>query len=152
MAGMYFAGAANAAARFCPHKGANMERSGDGKAKPVQHPYRFGRSFSLGRNKQFQYVYRRGRRIGGKLLALTYLKARDMKVGFSVSAKVGGSVSRNRVKRILREEFRHIRSDLVMGKYVFVARIGAADANHDTLAGEMKNLLGKADLFKRDGR
>ena len=139
-------------ARFCPRKGIAMEHGGDTKERPVQHPYRFGRSFSLGRNKQFQYVYRRGRRTSGKLLALTYLKARDMKVGFSVSAKVGGSVARNRIKRILREEFRHIRSGLVMGKYVFVARIGAADASHDTLSGEMKSLLNRADLFKRDGR
>jgi hypothetical protein len=56
-----------------------------------EHCFRLGRRFSLGRNKHFQYVYRRGKSFPGKLMVLVYLKARDVKVGFSVSAKVGNS-------------------------------------------------------------
>lgn len=114
----------------------------------VPHPYRFGRSFSLGRNKQFQYVYRRGRRTPGKVLALTYLKARDLKVGFSVSGKVGGAVTRNRIRRMLCEDFRMIRSTLKPGKYVFAARAGAAEASHAQLTREMHSILMRAGLFR----
>lgn len=118
--------------------------------KNIRHPYRLGRDFSLGRNKQFQYVYRRGKRTQGRLLALTYLKARTLKVGFSVSGKVGGSVTRNRVRRMLREDFRMLRAELKPGKYVFVARSIAADASHDALTHEMKSLLLRANLQQKE--
>lgn len=111
------------------------------------HPYRLGRSFSLGRNKYFQAVYRRGKSTPTKHLVLVYLKARDLRVGFSVSAKVGNSVTRNRIRRMMREDFRILRPKLRPGKYVFVARHGAARASHAQLAADMRLALMRAGLF-----
>ncbi len=111
-----------------------------------EHRFRLGRRFSLGRNKHFQYVYRRGKSFPSKLLVLVYLKARDVKVGFSVSSKVGNSVVRNRVRRCLREDFRMRRPDLPGGKYIFVARTVASRATHPELTREMNYLLRKAGL------
>ncbi len=115
--------------------------------KVDRHPFRLGRSFSLGRNKQFQYVYRRGKNTPGRLLALVYLRGKALKVGFSVSAKVGNSVKRNRVRRMLREDFRMIRPELVPGKYIFVARAAAAEASHTALTREMHQLISRAGLY-----
>lgn len=120
-----------------------------GAAESRGHPYRLGRSFSLGRNKQFQYVYRRGKKTPGRLLMLTYLKARDLKVGFSVSSKVGKSVARNRVRRMLKEDFRMIRRELKPGKYVIGARPGAERATHAQLTRELRSLLDRAGVFQR---
>jgi ribonuclease P protein component len=111
-----------------------------------EHRFRLGRRFSLGRNKHFQYVYRRGKSTPARLLVLVYLKARDVKVGFSVSAKVGNSVVRNRIRRYLREDFRMQRPNLPGGKYIFVARTIAARATHQELTREMAHLLRKAGL------
>ena len=111
-----------------------------------EHRYRLGRRFSLGRNKNFQYVYRRGKSFPAKTMVLVYLKARDVKVGFSVSSKVGNSVVRNRVRRYMREDFRMVRPSLAGGKYIFVARSGAARAPHPDLTREMAYLLRKAGL------
>jgi ribonuclease P protein component len=110
--------------------------------------FRLGRPFSLGRNKHFQYVYRRGKSFPARRLVLVYLKARDVKVGFSVSSKVGNSVVRNRVRRYLREDFRMQRPSLVGGKYIFVARSAAARAPHAELTREMAYLLRKAGLYR----
>lgn len=112
-----------------------------------EHRFRLGRRFSLGRNKHFQYVYRRGKSFPGRLMVLVYLKARDVKVGFSVSAKVGNSVVRNRVRRLMREDFRMERPALAGGKYIFIARSGAARAKHQDLTREMAYLLRKAGLY-----
>ena len=112
------------------------------------HPYRLGRSFSLGRNKHFLTVYRRGKRQAGRLLVLTYLKARELKVGFSVSSKVGGAVVRNRVRRMLYDDFRHLRGELMPGRYVISARAAAAGAAHAELTREMRYLFTKAGLVK----
>ncbi len=111
-----------------------------------EHRFCLGRRFSLGRNKHFQYVYRRGKSFPARLLVLVYLKARDVKVGFSVSSKVGNSVVRNRVRRLMREDFRMQRPALPGGKYIFVARTISARASHQELTREMAYLLRKAGL------
>ena len=102
----------------------------------------------MGRNKHFLTVYRRGKRQAGRLMVLTYLRARALKVGFSVSGKVGNAVVRNRIRRMMYEDFRHIRPEIRTGRYVFSARTGAADATHDQLTREMRYLLGRAGLIK----
>ena len=120
-------------------------------ARASTHNYRLGRAFSLGRNKQFTYVYRRGKSFPSRRMVLIYLRAREMKVGFSVSAKVGNSVTRNKVRRRMREDFRLLRPSLVPGKYIFIARSGAAEAPYPAMATEMKSLLKRAKLFKTEG-
>lgn len=50
----------------------------------------------LGPNRQFSYVYRRGKRVSTRDLTLLYVKNRQKRVGFSVSKKVGVAVVRNR--------------------------------------------------------
>ena len=84
-------------------------------------------------------------------MVLIYLRARELKVGFSVSAKVGNSVTRNRVRRRMKEDFRLLRPSLVPGKYIFIARTGAAEAPYPAMAVEMKSLLKRAKLFNNEG-
>lgn len=83
-------------------------------------------------------------------MVLIYLKARELKVGFSVSSKVGNSVERNRVRRRMREDFRMIRPRLLPGKYIFVARASAKDAPWREMAREMNALLHRANLFRNE--
>ena len=64
------------------------------------------RRYRLQKNKAFQYVYHRGRSAACRDLVMLVAKGRGMKVGFSVSKKVGNAVTRNKVKRRLRECFR----------------------------------------------
>lgn len=53
-------------------------------------------------------------------------KGKGLQVGFSVSKKVGNAVTRNKVKRRLRECFRPHLGDVKNGLYVIVARPSAA--------------------------
>lgn len=82
-------------------------------------------------------------------MVLIYLKGRELKVGFSVSAKVGNSVMRNRIRRRMREDFRMLRPELKPGKYVFVARSAACRADAATMGKTMRYLLNKARLFQQ---
>lgn len=109
--------------------------------------YRFTRRLRLGANRQYQYVYRRGKSFAGRRMVLVYLRARETKAGFSVSNKIGKAVRRNRVRRIMREDWRLLRPELKPGKYIFVARTGSAETPHEKLTAEMRYLLHKADLF-----
>ena len=65
------------------------------------------REYSLRRNKEFRYVYRRGKSVSDKYFVLIYVntKTPHLKVGFSVSKKLGNAVSRNLIKRRMKEAF-----------------------------------------------
>ena len=52
------------------------------------------RRYRLQKNKAFQYVYHRGRSAACRDLVMLVAKGRGMKVGFSVSKKVGNAVTR----------------------------------------------------------
>ena len=120
-------------------------------ARASTHIYRLGRRYSLGRNKQYAYVYRRGKSWPGRRMVLIYLKARFLKVGFSVSSKVGNAVTRNRLRRRMKEDFRLLRPSLAPGKYIFVARTAAVTADNAAMASEMRALLKKAGLISPAG-
>ena len=109
---------------------------------------RFGRRYRLGGNRNYRYVYRRGKSYPSRNLVLIHLKGRDLKIGFSVSGKVGNAVTRNRVRRCLREDARRLRARMKCGKYVFIARACIVNAPHEAVTREMQRLLAKAKLLK----
>ena len=110
----------------------------------------FPRAVRLGRNKNYRYVYRRGRSTPGKSLTLVYLKGRDVKIGFSVSGKVGNAVTRNRLRRWMREDVRKLRTRLKRGKYVLIARPSMKKLAHEDLTREIVETLSRAKLLKEE--
>jgi ribonuclease P protein component len=66
------------------------------------------KSESLKKNKDFQIVYRRGTSQANRHLVMYVLENQHKKnrLGISVSKKVGNSVVRHRVTRLIRESYR----------------------------------------------
>ena len=65
-------------------------------------------SESLKKNSDFKYVYTRGKSYANKYLVM-YVLENDLgknRLGISVSKKVGNSVVRHRVTRLIRESYR----------------------------------------------
>ena len=62
--------------------------------------------YRLKKEKDFKSVFNKGKRLYSESITLVYLPSSCVKAGFAVSKKHGGSVMRNRVKRLLRESFR----------------------------------------------
>ena len=106
------------------------------------------RSYRLQKNRAFQYVYRKGHSSACRNLVLLAAPGRELKVGFSVSKKVGNAVTRNKVKRRLRECFRPHLGDVKTGLYVVVARPAAAEAAFQTLQKDLAYLLKKQGALK----
>jgi ribonuclease P protein component len=60
------------------------------------------------------------------------------RLGVTVSRKVGGAVTRNYVKRCVRETFRRRLRSLAAGRdLVVIARPGAGDLDFEAIAGEL---------------
>ena len=122
----------------------------EGMRRDARRPQAFPRRYRLGGNRNYRYVYRRGKSYPSRNLVLIHLKGRDLKIGFSVSGKVGNAVTRNRVRRILREDVRKLRAEMKCGKYVFIARTSIVNVPHEAITRELRRMLLRANLLKED--
>ena len=90
-------------------------------------------SDSLKKNHQFQFVYKNGKSFANRYLVM-YIKengTEQNRIGISVSKKVGNSIVRHRVTRLIRESYRLHEAIFNSGlDIVIVARTNAATATY----------------------
>ncbi len=105
--------------------------------------------YRLKSRASFSYIYRKGANVGNKHFVMLYVNSpKSLKVGFSVSKKVGGSVQRNRVKRQMRESFRLMLPDVKRGyNLIFVARSTVYGMSTEDISNSMRSLLKKAGIL-----
>ena len=103
-------------------------------------------SESLKKNQDFQKVYKNGTSKGNRYLVMYVLKNQYMKnrLGISVSKKVGNSVVRHRITRLIRESYRLHEMEFEKGlDIVVVARPLAKDRSYQEIESALMHLAGK---------
>ena len=110
------------------------------------------RANRLSRSRDFDAVYRHGRSVSSRFLVLYWFgqeESTEPRFGLSVPRAVGNAVTRNKLKRQLRELW-SARLDRVPGgqDYVLIVRPGVAEATaangFDWLGERVDEVLGKA--------
>jgi len=107
----------------------------------------------LKKNSEFQRVYSRGKYASSESLVVYYVKrkADTVRIGITTSKKVGKSVQRNRMRRLVRENLRLMSDQLAPGMdLVIVVRKADPDANLHSIGREMRFLFRKLDILVRD--
>ena len=85
-------------------------------------------SESLKKNRDFQKVYRHGTSYANRFLVMYILdnKSDKNRLGISVSKKVGNSVVRHRITRLIRESYRLNETSFQKGyDFVVIARVAS---------------------------
>ncbi len=105
---------------------------------------------SLKKNFQFRYVYNRGKSLANRHLVMYVVKTgRQINhIGISVSKRVGKSVVRSRVTRLIRESYRLTEERVARGyDIVIIARVCTSTASFEEVRGSLKHLLKKHNLL-----
>ena len=108
---------------------------------------------SLKKNYQFRFVYNRGKSIANRLLVMYVVRngTDGNRFGISVSKKVGTSVVRSRITRLLRESYRLSESKFLAGyDIVVIARASAKEATYREVESALMHLLNKQKLIKSE--
>lgn len=106
-------------------------------------------SESLKKNRDFQRVYQKGTSKANRYLVMYVLENQYMKnrLGISVSKKVGNSVVRHRVTRLIRESYRLNEMDFDKGlDIVVVARPSAKEKNFQDIESALLHLKDKLHI------
>ena len=108
-------------------------------------------SESLKKNHQFQFVYKNGKSYANKYLVM-YVKENGIernRIGISVSKKVGNSVVRHRVTRLVRESYRLHEAVFNSGlDIVVVARPNAASVGYEEIESSLLHLAKLHHMIK----
>lgn len=108
----------------------------------------------LSRSRDFDTVYRHGRSVSTRYLVLYRFdrdddEGGDVRLGIAVPKKIGTAVTRNRIKRRLRESWRELLPEVASGTdYVLLVRAPLAEAEEsrgaDWIRERLEEVLGKA--------
>lgn len=105
---------------------------------------------SLKKTHQFRFVYNKGKSIANKYLVMYVVKnnSKENFLGISVSKKVGNSVVRSRVTRLIRESYRLNENKLKNGySLVIIARNLANGASYFEIEKSLNHLFYKHNLL-----
>ena len=107
---------------------------------------------SIKKNFQFRFVYNKGKSLANRLLVMYVVKNKKYtdtnRLGISVSKKVGKSVVRSRVTRLIKESYRLSEEDIKQGyDIVVIARGSANGADYKEINKALLSLLKKHDLL-----
>lgn len=110
-------------------------------------------SESLKKNPEFQSVYKNGKSVANRFLVM-YIKENNTeknRIGISVSKKVGNSVVRHRLTRLVRESYRLNEISFLKGyDIVVVVRVNAKETGYKEIESALLHLGRLHRILKND--
>lgn len=117
-------------------------------AGPIQ---RFPADRRLHNSREYALVWRQGRKYHTKHLLIVIAPGSTFhpRLGMTISRKVGNAVCRNRIKRWIREFFRHLPAEsLPQVDINIIAKRHAGSIGHDELDQEVSSIFKRLEADK----
>ena len=110
---------------------------------------------TLKKNYEFKNVLTKGKYYNGNYIDI-YIKKNNKKInyiGIAVSVKVGKAVKRNKIKRLIRENYRLLEKDISVGYdiiFLWKKNKNISEANFFTIKKDIIKTLCNSNLLKKD--
>lgn len=109
----------------------------------------------LKKNYEFQKVFAKKNYYGGKYLEMFVIDNKENRnyLGIAVSKKSANSVYRNKIKRLIRENYRQIEDKIIIGKsYVILWKKKSTiqDIDYYNIKEDINKIFSKAKLIKEE--
>lgn len=112
------------------------------------------KNFRIKDNKEFQYIFKNGRSFANRQLVIYYMrdvKQEHFRVGLSVGKRIGNAVTRNRIKRYLRQSFQELEADILPElNIVVIARQPTKTMNFFEIRKSLIHVLSRQYLVKKN--
>lgn len=106
------------------------------------------------KDREFQQVFKEGKSFANRQFIVYRYKKEgqaQFRIGLSVSKKVGNAVTRNRIKRYIRQAFLEMKDEVQQDMdYIIIARHQAAEINFHETKKSLQHVLRIARVFKRN--
>jgi len=105
------------------------------------------------KNEDFQKVFKKGKSFANRQFVIYLLPKEgqtEFRVGLSVSKKLGNAVTRNQIKRYIRQSIHEIKDELKPNMdYVIIARHQAATMDFHEVKQSLQHVLRIAKVLKK---
>ena len=105
------------------------------------------------KNEEFQKVFKKGKSFANRQFVIYFLKKEDQtafRIGLSVGKKVGKAVTRNQIKRYIRQTFLELKDDVRQDMdYVIIARNPAATLDFHETKKSLEHVLKISKALKK---
>ncbi|KKB44164.1 ribonuclease P protein component [Bacillus thermotolerans] len=111
------------------------------------------KTFRIKKDSEFQSVFKGGKSFANRQFVV-YVRKNELnvpfRIGLSVSKKIGNAVTRNRVKRRIRQSFTELKENILPGHdLIIIARKPAADMNGNEVKKSLIHVLKRAKLLNK---
>lgn len=105
----------------------------------------------LKKNYEFRYVLTKGKYFSGKNIECFIVSNRKDSnfLGIAISSKICKAVHRNRIKRLIRESFRRVESDMSSGNsivFLWKKKVDIENATFENINKDMNKIMKKAGI------
>jgi|SRR5690625_821970 len=109
------------------------------------------KEFRIKDNKEFQHIFQQGKSFANRQLVIYFAEELDQdhfRIGLSVGKKIGNAVTRNRIKRYLRQSFQELEEKILPTlNIVIIARQPTKEMNYFEIKKSLLHLLSRQHLL-----